>query len=55
MHIGSFPNAVYVDVSIDTACHDCAYLERSGLPMHTKVAETVLASVQKPLLDGSRT
>lgn len=55
MHIGSFPNAVYIDVRIGTASRSDAYLERSGMPTDTKVAETVLASAQKPFLDGSQT
>lgn len=55
MHIGSFPNAVYIDASIDIACRNYAYLERSGMPMDTKVAETVLASAHKPFLGGSQT
>ena len=55
MHIGLFPNAVYIDAIIGIACRNYAYLGRSEMPMDTKVAETVLASAQKPFLGGSQT
>jgi predicted TIM-barrel fold metal-dependent hydrolase len=47
-------NIIYINASIDIACRrDNVYLETSGMPMHTKVAEAIQRAGPTRVLFGS--